>query len=139
MLSTSLAPHRFTAVVLGTFALLAMTLAAVGLFGVIAYLVERRTREIGVRMALGAQQRHVVGLVFREGLALIAALGVTLGVALAFELAHLLQSLLYEVQPTDAVVILAVTSALSAIALLATCVPALRAARVDPMITLRAE
>jgi predicted permease len=138
MLSTSLAPHRFTAVVLGTFALLAMTLAAVGLFGVIAYLVERRTREIGVRMALGAQRRHVVGLVLREGLTL-TAVGVSLGVAFSIGLAHLLQSLLYEVQPTDAGVIVAVTTALSGIALLAMGLPALRATRVDPMITLRAE
>jgi putative ABC transport system permease protein len=138
MLSKSLAPHRFTAVLLGTFALLAMVLAAVGLFGVIAYLVERRTREIGVRMALGAQKRHVVGLVLREGLTL-TAVGVALGAALALELAHLLKSLLYEVQPTDAGVIVAVTSGLSAVALLATCIPALRATQVDPIITLRAE
>jgi predicted permease len=138
MLSKSLAPHRFTAFLLGTFALLAMVLAAVGLFGVIAYLVERRTREIGVRMALGAQKRHVVGLVLREGVTL-TAVGVALGAALALELAHVLQSLLYEVQPTDAGVIVAVTSGLSAIALVATCIPALRATQVDPIITLRAE
>jgi predicted permease len=138
MLSKSLVPHRFTAVVLGMFALLAMTLAAVGLFGVIAYLVERRTREIGVRMALGAQRRHVVGLVLREGLTL-TAVGVSVGIAFSIGLAHLLQSLLYEVQPTDAGVIVAVTSALSGVALLATALPAMRATRVDPMITLRAE
>ena len=138
MLSTSLTPHRFTAVLLGTFAALAAVLAGVGLFGVIAYLVERRTREIGVRMALGAQQRHVIGLVLREGL-MLTAIGLLVGIAFATGLAHLLQSLLYEVQPRDTGVMFAVASALSGIALVATGLPALRATRVDPVITLRAE
>ena len=138
MLATSLAPHRFTAVLLGTFAALAAVLAAVGLFGVIAYLVERRTREIGVRMALGAQRRHVVRLVLREGL-MLTAVGLAIGIVLARSLAGVLKSLLYEVRPTDAGVILAVALILSAVALLATFIPAMRATRVDPMITLRAE
>jgi len=138
MLSASLAPRRFTAVLLGAFAALAMVLAGVGLFGVIAYLVERRTREIGVRMALGAQQRHVVGLVLREGL-ILTTVGVIVGIAFARSLSAVLQSRLYEVLPTDAGVTIAVASVLAAIALLATCIPALRAAKVDPMITLRSE
>jgi putative ABC transport system permease protein len=138
MLSASLAPRRFTAVLLGAFAALAMVLAGVGLFGVIAYLVERRTREIGVRMALGAQQRHVVGLVLREGL-ILTTVGVIVGIAFARSLSAVLQSRLYEVLPTDAGVTIAVASVLAAIALLATFIPAMRATRVDPMITLRAD
>jgi predicted permease len=138
MLSSSRAPHRFTAFLLGTFAGLAVVLAVVGLFGVISYLVEQRTREIGVRMALGAERRHVLGLVLREGLTL-AAVGVTLGVLLALALGHLLQSFLYEVRSTDAAVVLVAAGALCAISLVAVLIPARHAARVDPMIALRAE
>jgi len=138
MMSTALAPHRFTAILLGAFAALAMILAAVGLFGVIAYLVEQRSREIGVRMALGAQQRHVLGLVLREGLTL-TAVGLAAGVTLALALAHLLKSLLYEVQPTDAGVIAVAALTLAVVTILAAFIPARRATRVDPMISLRAE
>jgi putative ABC transport system permease protein len=138
LVSSSLAPHQFTAVLLGSFAALAMILAAVGLFGVIAYLVEQRTREIGVRMALGAQQRHVLGLVLREGLTLTAA-GLAVGVTLALELAHLLKSLLYEVQPTDAGVIAMAAFVLSVVTVVAAYLPARRALSIEPVEALRAE
>ncbi len=138
MLATSLAPHRFTAMLLGAFACLAIALAAVGLFGVVSYVVELRRREFGVRVALGAQQHQVLGLVLREGLAL-AGLGLATGIALALALAHLLKSLLYGVQPTDAGVVAASALALGAIALLAAYIPARGAARTDPMIALRTE
>jgi putative ABC transport system permease protein len=138
MMATSLAPHRFTAVLLGTFALLATILAAVGLFGVIAYLVEQRTREIGVRVALGAQKHHVLGLVLREGMTL-TTVGLVVGVALSLGFSRLLKSQLYEVAPTDATVIALAALALSAVAIVAAFVPARRATKVDPLISLRAE
>jgi putative ABC transport system permease protein len=138
MLTNSLAPHRFTAILLGTFAGLAIALAAVGLFGVVSYVVELRRREFGVRIALGAQQRQVLGLVLREGLTL-TALGLATGIALALALAHLLKSLLYGVQPTDLAVVVASALALGVVALLAAYIPARGAARTDPMIALRME
>jgi predicted permease len=138
MLATSLAPHRFTAILLSAFAGLAIALAAVGLFGVVSYVVELRRREFGVRVALGAQQHHVLGLVLREGLTL-TGLGLATGIALALALAHLLKSLLYGVQPTDAGVVVASALALGIIALLAMYIPARGAARTDPMVALRTE
>jgi predicted permease len=138
MLATSLAPHRFTAILLSAFAGLAIALAAVGLFGVVSYVVELRRREFGVRVALGAQQHQVLGLVLREGLTL-TVFGLAIGIALALALAHLLKSLLYGVQPTDAGVIVASALALGAVALLAAYIPARGASLTDPMIALRAE
>lgn len=138
MMATSVAPHRFTAVLLGAFALLATTLAAVGLFGVIAYLVEQRTREIGVRVALGANKRHVLGLVLREGMMLTTA-GLVAGIVLSLVFARLLKSQLYDVVPTDASVIALAALALSTVAIVAAFVPARRATQVDPLIALRAE
>jgi putative ABC transport system permease protein len=138
MLATSLAPHRFTAILLSAFAGLAIALAAVGLFGVVSYVVELRRREFGVRVALGAQQHQVLALVLREALTL-TGLGLVTGIALAVALAHLLKSLLYGVQPTDAGVVVASALALGAIALLAAYIPARGAARTDPMIALRME
>jgi putative ABC transport system permease protein len=138
MLATSLAPHRFTTILLSAFAGLAIALAAVGLFGVVSYVVESRRREFGVRVALGAQQRQVLGLVLREGLTL-TAVGLAAGIALALALAHLLKSLLYGVQPTDAGVVAVSALALGIIALLAAYVPARGAAQTDPMIALRTE
>ncbi len=138
MISSSLTPRKFTAVLLGSFAALALSLAAVGLFGVIVYLVEQRTREIGVRMALGAQKRHVLGMVLGEGL-LLTAVGLGIGVSSALAVTRLLKSLLYEVQPTDPSVLATAVLALAGVALLASYIPARRATRVDPMIALRAE
>jgi ABC-type antimicrobial peptide transport system permease subunit len=123
---------------LGAFAAVAQLLAAIGLYGVIAYTVTQRTREFGIRMALGARQSEVVGLVLRHGLKLMGA-GLALGLAGAFSLAHLLENLLFEIRPTDPWVLGGTALLLLGIATLASLLPALRAAKVDPMIALRCE
>jgi len=120
------------------FGLVAVVLASVGLYGVRAFTVERRTREIGIRMAIGSSARQALLLVLREGLAL-TALGVGIGLALALALGRLLANLLYEVSGTDPVVFVAAPLVLAAASLLACYVPARRAARVQPMVALRSE
>ena len=138
MMSVSLGERRFNALLIGIFAAVAVTLAAVGLYGVIAYLVEQRTREIGVRMALGAQRHHVLSLIMRHGLTLAAA-GLVVGVCAAFAALRLLTSLLHGVDPTDPATFIAVTSLLLAVAAAATYLPARRAAGLDPSVALRHE
>jgi len=138
ILSSSLSERRFNALLIGVFAAVAVTLAAVGLYGVIAYLVQQRTREIGVRMALGAQRHHVLTLVMSHGLTL-GIVGVALGSAGAFGASRLLRSLLHGVEPTDPMTFLAVISLLLAVAAVATYLPARRAARLNPSIALRHE
>jgi putative ABC transport system permease protein len=123
---------------LGSFAGLALLLAAVGLYSVLAYLVNQRTREIGIRMALGAQQNHVLGLVMGHA-ARLTALGIAAGVAGALLLTRFMESLLYGVKGRDPVTFAAVVAVLAAVALLACFVPARRAMRVDPMVALRCE
>ena len=120
------------------FALLAALLASVGIYSLIAYSVAQRTREIGIRVALGANRRSVVGLIVAEGLMLTAA-GVVAGLVGAAFLTRTLGTLLYEVEPTDPVVLASTCAGVFAVALAASIVPALRALRVDPMIALRAE
>lgn len=137
-LSDSIAPRRFNLFLLGTFAAVALLLALVGIYGVIAYSVAQRTREIGVRMALGAQRREVVRMVVREGMAMALA-GMAAGLAGAWGLTHLMASLLYDVKANDPATFAAVAAALAATALLACWIPALKAARVDPMVALRYE
>ena len=137
-LAESMAPRQFNALLLGTFAMLALVLAAFGLYGVIAYLVARRTHEIGVRVALGAQDRDVLAIVLRQGVTLAVA-GATVGLIAAFALTRLFASLLFRVQATDPVIFVAVPLVLIAVSVLATWLPARRAARVDPIIALRAE
>jgi ABC-type antimicrobial peptide transport system permease subunit len=134
----SLAFQRFVMALLSAFAGLAIILASVGLYGVIAYLVAQRTHEIGVRMALGARSRDVLGMVLGHGLRLVA-IGVVLGIAGALGLTRFLAGQLYGVRPTDPFTFIAVTALLALVALAATWLPARRAARVDPMIALRAE
>jgi putative ABC transport system permease protein len=119
-------------------AAIAVVLATFGLYAVVAYLVAQRTHEIGVRMALGARRADVLGLVLREG-GTITALGLALGVLAALPLVRLVRSMLFDVQPLDVATFAAGVILLSAVALAATCVPALRASRVDPLIALRAE
>jgi putative ABC transport system permease protein len=137
-LADTIAPRRFNLFLLGTFAAAALLLALVGIYGVIAYSVAARTREIGVRMALGAQGRQVVRMVVLEGMA-IALAGVVAGLAAAWRLTGLMASLLYDVKPDDPATFGAVGMALAVTALLACWGPAVKAARVDPILALRHE
>jgi putative ABC transport system permease protein len=123
---------------LGAFAAVAVMLAAIGISAVVANAVVRRTREIGVRMALGAGRRDVLGLVLRQGM-LLVAIGLVAGLAGALALTRVLRSLLYGVSPTDLVTFAGVPLLLAAIALVAAYLPARRAAQVDPMVALRSE
>ncbi len=138
IMSVSLSERRFNAVLIGIFAGVALTLACVGLYGVIAYLVEQRTQEIGVRMALGAQRHHVLTLVLRHGLTL-AAFGLAIGVCSALAAARLLTSLLHGIEPTDPGTFLTVIAVLLGVATAATYLPARRAAQLDPSVALRHE
>jgi putative ABC transport system permease protein len=137
-ISESVAPARFNTVLLGGFAGLALVLAAVGIFGVISYSVAQRTQEIGIRRALGADTVSVLRLVLTQAMGLTAA-GVIAGIAGAFAVTRLLQTLLFEVAPTDAATFIGVSIVLCAVAFLASYLPARRAAKVDPMIALRYE
>jgi ABC-type antimicrobial peptide transport system permease subunit len=122
----------------GAFAISALALALVGLFGVVSYSVAQRTQELGVRVALGAQRRDIMGLILRRGTGL-AAVGVALGLLGAAWLTRFLGSLLYGVMPLDAITYGAVALLLGLSAILATLGPARRATRVDPMMALRSE
>ena len=122
----------------GSFGFLAMLLAAVGIYGVVAYTTRQRTREIGIRMALGAQKRQIYQLVLRQGFLLTLA-GLFIGVALSLVLTRFLRSRLYGVSDTDAVTFAAVVLLLSAISLLACHIPAYRATKIEPNIALRCE
>jgi putative ABC transport system permease protein len=138
VVSKSVSRPRFYAVLLASFACVALLLAAVGLYGVIAYGVTRRTREIGVRVALGARPQDVLALVVGEGARLLG-LGLAAGLALAFAATRLLRGLLFGVSPTDPASLLLVAALLSTVALLACVLPARRAARLDPVDALRTE
>jgi len=129
---------RFTAGLLGIFAVLALTLATVGLYGAIAYAVSQRTQEIGIRMAFGATPATILKLILRHGIRLIAW-GIVAGLTLAVSLTHLIASLLFGVTANDPITIVLVTILLSVVALVASYVPARRAMRVDPMVALRYE
>jgi putative ABC transport system permease protein len=136
--AASFAARRFYMLLLLIFASLALALAVVGVYGVMSYAVTQRTQEIGIRMALGAQMRDVIKLMMKRGLVL-AITGVTLGIFGAFALTRLMASLLFAVEPTDAVTFIFVSVALLGIALLACYLPARRATRVDPLSALRYE
>ncbi|MFI5311651.1 MAG: ABC transporter permease [Gemmatimonadales bacterium] len=137
-MSRSIASDRLVATLLGVFATLALALAAVGIFGVLSYMVEQRMHELGIRVALGAQARDVLGLVARETLPMVG-IGVATGLVAAFTLGRLLRSMFYEVQPGDPLTFAGVALTLSAIGVVAALVPARRAVRVDPVIALRSD
>lgn len=134
----SLLQKKFVMTLLAIFAGLALLLAAIGLYGVISFSVAQRTRELGIRLALGAQRRDVLALVIREGMMLVA-LGLALGIFAALGLTRLLASLLYGISPTDPGTYAALALILAAVALLACLLPARRASTVDPIVALRAE
>jgi len=138
LVDDSISTRRLTLVLLGIFSALALILAAIGIYGVMAYSVALRTQEIGIRMALGAQQKDVLRLILGQG-ARIAFFGVTIGLVAAAALARLLSSLLFSVSASDPITFAAVSILLVAIALLACYIPARRALRVDPIIALRYE
>ena len=130
--------ERLQTTLIGTFALLALILAAVGLYGVLSYSVSLRTREIGIRMALGAPAQGVVGLIVWQGMRMVL-LGGLIGLGVALALTRFLRSLLYEVEATDPLTFVGVVLVLALAAFLASYLPARRAAKVDPMVALRAE
>ncbi len=136
--SAATASRRFNLMLVGVFAAVALALASLGIYGVVAYSVEQRTREIGIRMALGAQTGKVAQMIVGEGFRL-TALGVVLGLAGAFALSRLLGNLLFGVEPTDPATYVATVAFLVTVAMAACWIPARRAARMDPMVALRYE
>ena len=137
-IAKSVAAKRFVMFLLGAFSILALGLAAVGIYGVMAYLVTQRTQEIGVRIALGAQKRDVLKLIVRKGMAL-AIIGTAIGLVASLALTRLMRSLLFEVTPTDWLTFVTASTVLLIAALLASYIPAHRATKVDPLTALRYE
>ena len=137
VVSEATADQRFYLVVLASFAAIAIVLAAVGIYGVMSYAVARRTHEIGIRVALGAESRSLLLIVVRQAM-VVVCWGATAGLALAFALTRLMRGVLFGVSPTDAATFLAVTAALFAVAFSASLIPARRATRIDPLRALRA-
>jgi putative ABC transport system permease protein len=136
--SASLSRARFTMLLLGAFAGLALLLAVLGIYSVMSYAVSRRTNEIGIRVALGASRGDVLVLIVRQAL-LLALVGSVIGIVGALSLSRLMASQLYGVRPTDPVTFVAVAALLMIVSLAASYIPARRAMRVDPMIALRYE
>jgi len=138
MIAFGLLPQRVAAWLIGAFGVLGLVLAAAGVYGVMSYQVAQRTREFGIRIALGARGRDVSRLVFRRGVVLALGGGLA-GVVLAVAVTRLLTGLLFGLSPLDPVTFGAVAGTLAAVAILASWIPARRAFRVDPMVSLRSE
>jgi putative ABC transport system permease protein len=136
--SSSLNSRRFSLVIFAIFAITALLLAVAGIYGVMSYVVTQRTREIGIRMALGARAADVLKLVVRNAMGPVL-LGVALGLAGAVGLARLMVSFLFGVTPTDVLTLATVSAGLILVALIACCIPARRATKVDPLVALRYE
>jgi putative ABC transport system permease protein len=138
VVADTVAPRKFNMLLFALFALIAMVLAALGIYGVMAYSVAERTHEVGIRMALGAQQSDLLGLIVRNGL-MLTLIGVAIGLAIAFALTRLMTTLLFGVTPTDAITFAGVSAFLILVALIACYIPARRATKVDPLVALRYE
>jgi len=138
LMAKSVARARFDSTLLTIFSIVALIMAAVGIYGVMSYSVLQRTHEIGVRMALGAQRADVLRLMLKQGLVL-AVVGVAVGLAAAFGLTRIISTLLFEVKATDKLTFAAVSMGLFAVTLFASYIPAWRATRVDPLVALRYE
>jgi ABC-type antimicrobial peptide transport system permease subunit len=138
LISESVSPQRFNMLLLGSFAGLALVLAAVGIYSVLSYAVRRRLREIGIRIALGATHKDVVRMVVADGMKPIL-LGVTIGLAASFALSRVVASLIFGIRATDPLTFAAVALLLVTVGILATVFPAYRAARVEPIRILREE
>jgi putative ABC transport system permease protein len=134
----NVAPDRLNLGLLGGFAVLALVLAVIGLYGLLSFTVTQRQREIGVRMALGAQQFEVLNLVVGQGMRLVLT-GAFIGLLGSFALTRVLASVLFKVAPTDPLTFVTVTLSLCVVALLACYIPARRATKIDPMVALRYE
>jgi putative ABC transport system permease protein len=138
ILDSTVSPRRFSAILISIFAALALLLAAIGVYGVMSYMIGRRTGEMGIRMALGAQPRDVVRMILGEGI-LLAVIGIVVGTAGAIALTRFLASMLFEIKPTDPATFVGVAMLLLIVTLAACYIPARRAMRVDPMVALRHE
>ena len=138
LLEQSVGQRKLSMLLLSLFSGIALLLASVGIYGVMSYSVPQRAREIGVRIALGAERRDVLGMVLRQGMRLALA-GVGVGLLTAFALTRVITSQLYDVRATDPVTFVSVAALLIGVALVANLVPALRATRVDPAVVLREE
>lgn len=138
IIAASLADRRFSMILLGLFAALALVLSSVGIYGVISYIVSQRTREIGIRVALGARHADILGFVLRQAVKM-ALIGVLVGLAASFALTRLLSALLFRVTPTDPLTLVAVVALLLGVSLLACYIPARRAASIDPLVAIRYE
>ena len=138
LLARAQANRRFTTLLLGVFAAVALMLAAIGVYGVIAYSTQQRTQEIGIRLALGATERHVITMVIVEGLK-IGMCGMAIGVAAALVLTRLMSGLLFEVGERDPLTFVSLPLLLMTLAVAASWIPARRAVKINPIVALRAE